>query len=382
VSESSAFDPYYKWLGIPPSEQPPNFYRLLGVVLFESDPDVIEAAADQRMAHIRTYQTGKHGVVSQKILNELADARLTLLNPVKKAGYDARLRRQSLGPEAMAPAAAIPIATPLFESPAIAPSMSRSMPRRKRPSFVPVIAIGLVVLGVAFVIFRSRDSSNRKVGARTSPREAQIPLRPPTKTTRAKVPAPTPDPAPVGSLGPAVVASSERPADKTPLRIVDHKTETYQQDGSDVARGDDGSFFISTIGEVGAAAVGYELEGAQRLTVDVKVGGALRPYDDNSFAGFIVDYHTPAGYSRRVALTLGLHNDRRTSGGPAWGKETIPERFVDLSVSTAKELNLEQWAPTEWDGRVWFSVMLQNSGPMTSIEGRILLPAAEDDNAQ
>ena len=25
------FDPYYKWLGIPPEEQPPNHYRLLGI---------------------------------------------------------------------------------------------------------------------------------------------------------------------------------------------------------------------------------------------------------------------------------------------------------------------------------------------------------------
>ena len=38
------FDPYYKWLGIPPGEQPPNHYRLLGVSLFEPDADVIDAA--------------------------------------------------------------------------------------------------------------------------------------------------------------------------------------------------------------------------------------------------------------------------------------------------------------------------------------------------
>lgn len=41
------FDPYRKWLGIVPKDQPPNHYRLLGIELFESDPDVIEGAADQ-----------------------------------------------------------------------------------------------------------------------------------------------------------------------------------------------------------------------------------------------------------------------------------------------------------------------------------------------
>jgi hypothetical protein len=42
-----AFDPYYRWLGIPPSAQPPNHYCLLGLVDFEPDPDVIASAADR-----------------------------------------------------------------------------------------------------------------------------------------------------------------------------------------------------------------------------------------------------------------------------------------------------------------------------------------------
>jgi len=41
------FDPYYKWLSIPPDEQPPDHYRLLGVRRFEADADVIAAAADR-----------------------------------------------------------------------------------------------------------------------------------------------------------------------------------------------------------------------------------------------------------------------------------------------------------------------------------------------
>ena len=47
------FNPYHKWLGVPVSEQPPNHYRLLGIALFENDADVIETAADQRMALLR-----------------------------------------------------------------------------------------------------------------------------------------------------------------------------------------------------------------------------------------------------------------------------------------------------------------------------------------
>lgn len=45
---ADSFDPYHKWLGISPKDQPPNHYRLLGIELFEGVPDVIESAADQR----------------------------------------------------------------------------------------------------------------------------------------------------------------------------------------------------------------------------------------------------------------------------------------------------------------------------------------------
>ena len=55
------FNPYHVWLGIPPEEQPANHYRLLGIRLFESNGDVIDSAADRQMAHLRTFQGGKHG---------------------------------------------------------------------------------------------------------------------------------------------------------------------------------------------------------------------------------------------------------------------------------------------------------------------------------
>jgi hypothetical protein len=86
------FDPYHRWLGISPKFQPANHYRLLGIQMFEHDPEVIENAADQRMAYVRTFQMGKHSDLSQKLLNELAAARLCLLDPRRRAAYDERLR--------------------------------------------------------------------------------------------------------------------------------------------------------------------------------------------------------------------------------------------------------------------------------------------------
>ncbi len=87
------FDPYRKWLGIPLKDQPPHHYRLLGIATFEDDPDVIENAASRQMTHVRTFQAGKHGPISQRILNELTAAKLCLLQPDKKQVYDAALRK-------------------------------------------------------------------------------------------------------------------------------------------------------------------------------------------------------------------------------------------------------------------------------------------------
>ncbi|HEX7376033.1 MAG TPA: SUMF1/EgtB/PvdO family nonheme iron enzyme [Pirellulales bacterium] len=78
----------------------------MGIAPFESDPDVIEAAADRQMAHVRTYQIGKHSAASQKILNEISSAKICLLNSQRRAAYDDHLRRQLPAANPPAPAAA------------------------------------------------------------------------------------------------------------------------------------------------------------------------------------------------------------------------------------------------------------------------------------
>ena len=88
---SDQFDPYYTWLGIPPEEQPPHYYRLLGIRPLEADRDVITHAMDQRMAYLRTLQSGKHSGDSQRLLNEISAAAVVLLDPPQKARYDANI---------------------------------------------------------------------------------------------------------------------------------------------------------------------------------------------------------------------------------------------------------------------------------------------------
>src|SRR5688572_6569046 len=99
------FDPYYTWLGIPPEEQPPDHYRLLGVRRYESNGDVITNAMDQRMHYLRSLQVGKRSALSQRILNEVSSASIVLLDPAKRAEYDQQLRAKEPKAAPAAPAA-------------------------------------------------------------------------------------------------------------------------------------------------------------------------------------------------------------------------------------------------------------------------------------
>ena len=86
------FDPYHKWFGIRADQQPADHYRLLGIDTFETDPDIIESAAEQRMTYLQTVANGPYVEPAQKLLNEVSSVRVVLLNDDRRAEYDARLR--------------------------------------------------------------------------------------------------------------------------------------------------------------------------------------------------------------------------------------------------------------------------------------------------
>ena len=87
-----AFNPYHKWLGIPPDQQPVSHYRLLGIENFEVDADVIEIAAERQTLLLRTFQTGPNSELAERLLNEISAARVCLLDGKSKARYDTQLR--------------------------------------------------------------------------------------------------------------------------------------------------------------------------------------------------------------------------------------------------------------------------------------------------
>ncbi len=90
---SEQFDPYFAWLGIDPAEHPLHHYSLLGLPPFTSDVAAISRSADERMQHVRQFQTGPRGAFTQKILNELSSARICLTSSTLRAQYDAQLHK-------------------------------------------------------------------------------------------------------------------------------------------------------------------------------------------------------------------------------------------------------------------------------------------------
>ena len=125
-----SFDPYHKWLGILPKDQPPDHYRLLGIERFESDPDVISHAADKQMAHLKSLQAGENAELTQKLLNEISRAKVCLLHADDKAAYDKHLRTKPGAKKKIATAKALSDVSAVPVKPVEAPPTGSIMKAR------------------------------------------------------------------------------------------------------------------------------------------------------------------------------------------------------------------------------------------------------------
>jgi len=200
------FDPYLNWLGIPVHEQPPHFYRLLGVVLFESSPQVIEQAADRQSLRLNAYRVGPQAALCQRLMSEVAMARFSLLDPQQKANYDARLQevlahrgersvaapppppgpapcnlppRQAIMPQLPAVQAMAPPVLPLPPMPQSAPPMSPAgIPY---PPAAPVRPYGSAPLAAPFPMAAGYTVATPGNGAASTPAP---PIAPPAAPLR------------------------------------------------------------------------------------------------------------------------------------------------------------------------------------------------------
>lgn len=202
----SDFDPYHKWLGISPRHQPPNHYRLLSLDLYETDSAVIEAAVDRIAAFLQDVAAGPHAKESQKLLNDIAAARLCLLDETRKARYDDRLRAELAqvswpegepAPPPVAPAYAIETsANSVAKQPVVRKTVAKgtviaseskhetTLPTNKKPKqrqqraspLLPLsfVSGGVLLIGViAFALFGGDGEAKRRAAEEARIRERQ-----------------------------------------------------------------------------------------------------------------------------------------------------------------------------------------------------------------
>ncbi len=221
-----SLDPYHHWFGIPPEQQPPDCYQLLGIRRFEDNSTVIANAAERQLLMLKSHEQGPHAALVAKLRKQVNVSRVRLLNPDQKKQYDQRLRAR-LGLVATPPP--VPVAEPAAEEPVdsgpllaepapetwtaplqVAPPADTPQPSMwAQPAtwfllllgFGGAAAVTLVVVAVA-VYFVLSNRTEPTAAAVTSPPLAQAP----------KLPS-QPPPAPAqNSSGRARVRSSNPPS--------------------------------------------------------------------------------------------------------------------------------------------------------------------------
>jgi hypothetical protein len=169
----------------------------------------------------------------------------------------------------------------------------------------------------------------------------------------------------------------EQPGD---FEIVTRRTNVFPDETHGSARSNN-LLLEARLGSIagpGGAAAGLELKGVRFLDVELKASSGLKRETKNSFAGFMVDYHAGSGYARRVALSIGVFDKSRGDTSEHWGKNSVPDEYVDLGNHELYHLDLQQWAPAEWNGQVWFTLKLQRAGADTFVTAQ-LIPLAKQE---
>jgi hypothetical protein len=163
----AGFDPYDQWLGIPPGEQPPDHYRLLGVASFESDAERIEAAADERMRVVCKHLTGPHAELTHALLAELAAARDCLMSLQARSVYDGQLRQAS-APAPLARVVALPAATSPLPPPVALPiARLPELPPASQPLPTPAAAASSPVVSRQEIAQESDRDENPRMSLRS-----------------------------------------------------------------------------------------------------------------------------------------------------------------------------------------------------------------------
>jgi hypothetical protein len=240
-----------------------------------------------------------------------------------------------------------------------------------RRNVIGIAAVcGVVLIVVVFLLFSgSRKQADKSVAATPVSEAAkeQQPAKPPAETVAREKQPPEVEQLPDGSIVVARRVGSHPDADSYQTKST-HLSLEVTKSGKDTPEKPNA---------LGSGVAGLELKGARLLELKVKASSDLeganeeKKVNKNIFAGFMVDYQTAEGYAKRVALCLTAFSKERDVKAPGWGKNSVPDDYMDIGKKDSYQLDLQKWAPPGWTGQVWFGVVLQQHKPNTYLKAEL-----------
>jgi len=137
--------------------------------------------------------------------------------------------------------------------------------------------------------------------------------------------------------------------------------------------------FYLTIEKQGA--IGLKLK-EKKLEIGYLVTDDKREWEE-SFIGFVLDYHTEEGYTKKVLLSTGICGSKVITGEKielGYSKNSIDEvikLFSKEELGQYKKINIDltKYAPVGWDGETWITVVVKDS--FATFSGQIIEPDRE-----
>lgn len=93
---SEQINPYLVFLELETAPKKPTYYELLAVEQHEQDESVISKGCEQALAKVRSFKPGSNARIWLAILDELALAKNTLIDPEERLQYDQKLANGTL----------------------------------------------------------------------------------------------------------------------------------------------------------------------------------------------------------------------------------------------------------------------------------------------
>ena len=391
---SDDFNPYRKWLGIPKNRMPANHYDILGVSLNEEDPEVIRTAAEQRRSYVEQQRGLGHDKAVKKILYQLDEAEMTLVDSELRRDYDKRLR--------------------LFKKRKKRRQVER-VPGRSRVESRPGKTVGedsgfarqfgaiVAILCVAFgAMYWWANRTYEPATGVSSPSDNTVADSHNVGNGGDGVPLPKPPGLGGDNSAKDLGKPTEPPADIPPdnvvsnrpvvtkpkpeVEIIETKSQDYLKSPTDYARAEGTKFSVgmgNQGGGYGIAAFGWRVKNAGSVEVNATLAGDIKVVDQDSFVGVVVDFRGPKGqWTKRVGINGFPQRLNRTNGVPNWGTRRKPDSILNEESAGDLNVSLEEHAPSDWTGESWVTVLMQNTGLNTGASGTVrFLPRAGSNSA-